>query len=40
MYHPSRGWKNRSLFNVQLSFVIFGGASRVFLMKVAPEAHP
>jgi hypothetical protein len=29
-----------SLVNVQLSFLIGGGASRVFLKNAAPKAHP
>ena len=30
-----------SLFNVQLSFVIDGGASRIFFLEdAAPKAHP
>ena len=38
--HPG-GVKKRSLFNVQLSFVIGGGAPRIFLLKdAAPKAHP
>jgi hypothetical protein len=28
------------MFTVQLSLVIFGGASRVFFRNVAPQAHP
>jgi hypothetical protein len=33
--------KKRSTFNVQLSFVIGGGASRIFVLNhAAPKAHP
>jgi hypothetical protein len=32
--------EKRSLFDVQLSFVICGGASRSFFTEAAPKAHP
>jgi len=32
--------EKRSMFNGQLSFVIFGGASRSFYLNAAPKAHP
>jgi hypothetical protein len=35
------GVKKLSMFNVQLSFVIDGGASRNFFLEdAAPKAHP
>jgi hypothetical protein len=33
-------FEGRSLFNVHLSFVIGGGASRNLFLNAAPKAHP